>query len=159
MIVRFGSDVNVDGASTNDLLTTPRDGEVTVTGATYQDLVTFLEAGKCEGLTPGTTPVRNACRAPWTNTLDFHSGIAVPVGRFKPEFTADILNLLNLLNRNNGQVNYAAFNDLLVANSTFDAAGKYVYSVNTLARPGGVRYTRDDLRSRWQAQFGLRVRF
>jgi hypothetical protein len=56
-------------------------------------------------------------------------------------------------------VDYAAFHDLLVVNATTSATGEYSYSVNSIARPGGVRYTRDDLRSRWQAQIGLRLRF
>ena len=30
---------------------------------------------------------------------------------------------------------------------------------NAVARPGAGRYARDDLRSRWQAQMGLRLRF
>jgi hypothetical protein len=64
-----------------------------------------------------------------------------------------------LFNSSNGQVEYAAFHDLLVVNATSSATGQYSYSVNALARPGGVRYTRDDLRSRWQAQIGLRMRF
>ena len=50
----FGSDVNGDGVNTNDLLYYPREDQVIVGGGfTYQDLVTFLEAGDCTGLTPG----------------------------------------------------------------------------------------------------------
>jgi len=40
-----------------------------------------------------------------------------------------------------------------------EAAGRYAYTLNAIARPGGVRFTRDDLRSRWQVQLGLRLRF
>ena len=96
---------------------------------------------------------------PWTNGLDFHAGVNVGIARFKPEFTFDILNLINLFDSSKGQVEYAAFHDLLVVNATSSATGEYSYSVNSIARPGGVRYTRDDLRSRWQAQIGLRLRF
>jgi hypothetical protein len=96
---------------------------------------------------------------PWTNGLDFHTAVNAALGRFKPEFTFDILNLINLFDSSKGQVEYAAFHDLLVANATASATGEYTYSVNSIARPGGVRYTRDDLRSRWQAQMGLRLRF
>ena len=40
-------------------------------------------------------------------------------------------------------------------------SGRYVYSLNTPARPGftGDRFARDDLRSRWQAQLGVRYSF
>ena len=154
----YGSDVNGDGSSTNDLLYYPRETEVTVTNGTYQDLVTFLEAGECEVVTPGSIVKRNTCRGPWVNSLDFRAAVDVPIGRFRPEFTVDVLNLLNLFDSSNGQVQYAAFNDLLVANAT-ETAGRYNYSLNTVARPGAVRYARDDLRSRWQAQIGLRLRF
>jgi hypothetical protein len=155
----FGTDVNNDGSSTNDLLYYPREGEVTITNGTYQDLVNFLEAGGCSDLEPGQIVTRNTCRMPWTNTLDFHAGVDVPIGRFRPEFTFDLQNLLNLFDRSWGQVEFAQFNDILVTNATIAPDGQYSYSLNAPARPGGVRYTRDDLRSRWQAQLGFRLRF
>ncbi len=155
----FGSDVNGDGASTNDLLFYPRDGDVAFSAGTYQELAAFLDAGNCKDVVPGVIVTRNSCRMPWTNGLDFHTAVNVALGRFKPEFTFDILNLINLFDSSKGQVEYAAFHDLLVANATASATGDYTYSVNAIARPGGVRYTRDDLRSRWQAQMGLRLRF
>lgn len=154
----YGSDVNNDGSTTNDLLYYPFENEVTITNGTYQDLVNFLEGGDCEGVVPGAIVTRNSCRVPWVNQLDFHTGVAVPIGRFRPEFTVDILNLINLFDSSRGQILYAPFNDLLVVNAT-ETAGRYNYSLNGVARPGGVRFTRDDLRSRWQAQFGLRMRF
>ena len=155
----FGSDVNLDGASTNDLLFYPREGDVGFSTGTYQELATFLEAGNCTDVVPGAIVTRNSCRMPWTNGLDFHAGVNANIGRWKPEFTFDILNLINLFDSSKGQVEYAAFHDLLVANAVATPAGDYTYSVNSIARPGGVRYTRDDLRSRWQAQMGLRLRF
>jgi hypothetical protein len=155
----FGSDVNLDGASTNDLLFYPRDGDVAFSTGTYQELATFLEAGNCTDVVPGAIVTRNSCRMPWTNGLDFHAAVNANIGRWKPEFTFDILNLINLFDSSKGQVEYAAFHDLLVANAVASPTGDYTYSVNSIARPGGVRYTRDDLRSRWQAQIGLRLRF
>ena len=124
---------------------------------TYADLVTFLEGGDCKGA-PGSIYARNSCRMPFVHDLDFRAAVNVPVGRFKPEFTVDVLNLMNLFDRTQGQVLYAAFNDLLVANGS-EAAGKYTYAINSVARPNAVRFSRDDLRSRWQAQVGLRLRF
>ena len=154
----FGSDVNNDGSSTNDLLYYPRADEVTLTNATYDQLVEFLEGGGCQDVVPGAIVTRNSCRAPWLNNLDFRAAVDVPIGRFRPEFTVDVLNLLNLFDSSAGQVLYAPFSDLLVTTAT-ETAGRYNYTLNAIARPGGVRFTRDDLRSRWQAQFGLRLRF
>ena len=65
---------------------------------------------------------------------------------------------MNLFDSSDGQVLYAPFSDLLVTTAT-EAAGRYNYTLNAIARPGGVRFTRDDLRSRWQVQIGLRLRF
>jgi hypothetical protein len=153
----FGSDVNNDGSSTNDLLYYPREGEVTITNATYAELVEFLEGGNCD-IEPGEIVRRNSCRVPWVNTLDFRGAVEVPIGRFRPEFTVDVLNMLNLFDSSAGQVLYAPFSDLLVTAAT-DVNGRYNYTLNAVARPGGTRLTRDDLRSRWQAQIGMRLRF
>ena len=67
----FGSDVNLDGASTNDLLFYPRDGDVSFSVGTYQELATFLDAGDCSDVAPGTIVKRNTCRMPWTNGARF----------------------------------------------------------------------------------------
>ena len=155
----FGSDLNGDGVTTNDLLYYPRESEVVVGGGfTYQDLVNFLQAGDCKGLTPGTIFLRNSCQMPFVHSLDFRTAVDVPFGRFRPEFTVDVLNLLNLFDRTLGQVQYAGFNDLLVVTAN-ESGGKYNYTLNSVARPGAVRFSRDDIRSRWQAQIGLRLRF
>ena len=156
----YGTDVNGDGSTFNDLLWYPNEGDVTFTSAgTYQDMVNFLEAGDCEHLTPGEIVKRNTCRVPAVNTLDFRTAVDVPLGKFRPEFTWDVLNLLNLFDSSKGQVLYAPFNDLIPINAASTTAGQYTYTVNAIALPGGVRYTRDDLRSRWQMQFGLRFKF
>jgi hypothetical protein len=156
--LNYGSDVNGDGGSTNDLLFYPRADQVNMTNFTYDDLVNFLEAGDCDDVVPGAIVKRNSCRLPFVNTLDFRAAVEVPVGRFRPEFTVDVLNLLNLFDSSKGQVYYVPFGDLLVANAT-ETAGKYNYSLNSVARPGATRFSRDDLRSRWQAQLGMRLRF
>ena len=73
-----------------------------------------------------------------------------------------VLNLLNLFDKNSGEVYYAAFNDILAVRyaGVNAATGKYVYDISPLkASTFGNGFTRDDLRSRWQAQWGLRVRF
>jgi hypothetical protein len=155
----FGSDVNNDGSSFNDLFYYPNANEVTMLGGfTYQNLVDFIEAGNCSDVVPGAIVKRNTCRAPFVHTLDFRAAVDVPIGRFRPEFTVDVLNLLNLFDRANGQIYYAAFNDLVVNTATV-TGGQYNYSLASGAQPGAARYARDDLRSRWQAQLGLRLRF
>ena len=156
-----GSDVNGDGTRGNDLLYVPRDAdEVRITGGAYGDLLRFLTDG-CD-VTPGAIAPRNACRGPWTHALDFHAGVDVPLGRNEVEFFLDVRNLVNAFNRAGGLVEFAYFGNLQPVRSSVDpATGGYVYDLNTPARPGfgGDRFTRDDLRSRWQAQVGLRYSF
>jgi hypothetical protein len=155
----FGSDLNRDGGPFNDLLYYPRESEVTVGGgSSYQDLVNFIEGGECSDLAVGTIIPRNVCRLPFVHNLDFRAAVNVPVGRFKPEFTVDVLNLLNLFDRTQGQVLYTSFNDIPAVNVT-ESGGKYAYTLNAVAKPAAFRFSRDDLRSRWQAQIGLRLRF
>jgi hypothetical protein len=162
----FGIDANGDGSTTNDLLFYPTADQVNVvtSGSTYQDLVNFLEAGDCDGLAPGSIVKRNSCRMPFVHTLDFRAAVNVPFGRFRPEFTVDVLNLLNLFDSSAGQVEYAAFNDILVTTTqptgvAVETAGKYNYNLSNVTRGTQTRFSRDDLRSRWQAQLGLRLRF
>ena len=156
-----GSDVNGDGTRGNDLLYVPRDAaEVRVTGGAYGDLMRFLTDG-CD-VAPGAIAPRNACRGPWTHALDFHVGVDVPFGRNEVEFFLDVRNLVNAFNRAGGLVEFAYFRNLQPVRSSVDPeTGGYVYDLNTPARPGfgGDRFTRDDLRSRWQAQVGLRYSF
>ncbi len=156
-----GSDGNGDGTRGNDLLYVPRDaGEVIVTDGSFDDLLRFLTDG-CD-VTPGAIVPRNACRGPWTYALDFHVGVDVPVGRNEVELFLDVQNLVNAFSSATGLVEFAFFQNLQPVRSSVDPeTGRYVYSLNTPARPGftGDRFTRDDLRSRWQAQLGLRYSF
>jgi hypothetical protein len=46
-----------------------------------------------------------------------------------------------------------------IASPTVNAAGQMVYNLTNITRATYVKYDRDDLRSRWQGQIGLRVRF
>ena len=109
----------------------------------------FLSAG-CD-VTPGTIVPRNACRGPWIYSLDFRLGVDIPWGPNEVELFLDVRNLVNAFDARNGLVEFAFFQNIQPVRS----------SVNTPARPGftGDRYARDDLRSRWQAQLGVRYSF
>jgi hypothetical protein len=81
----YETDLNRDGGAFNDLLYYPRESEVTLlNGLTYQDLVSFLESGNCDGLAAGEIVKRNACRVPVSHSLDFRTAVNVPIGRFRP---------------------------------------------------------------------------
>ena len=167
----YSSDANGDVRGTNDLLYFPTASDtITYTNGTYQDLLTFVNAEECLSDFIGRIHERNACRAPWINTFDVKFNFGVPVRKAKVELTWDILNLLNLIDPDSGVLRYANFNDLLLVTPVISPATspQINYNLNNLfITENGVRrlqtpeeqYTRNDLLSRWQMQFGVRVRF
>jgi hypothetical protein len=160
----FGSDVNGDGRTTNDLLYIPTQSDaITYRNGTYGDLLAFVNAEECLAKFIGRIHERNACRAPWINTFDVKFNFGIPVRRARVELTWDILNVLNLIDHEAGSLEYPLFNDLLVVRP--DITGNQInYNLQNLF-DNGVRltpeqmFTRNDLLSRWQMQFGVRVRF
>jgi hypothetical protein len=175
--LNFSNDVNGDGRGTNDLLYLPRDqNDVILRNGTTNPAdqaridryFAFLNSDPCYSDALGQIHERNTCRAPWINTFDFRVAVNIPTGnRAKVELTFDLLNLINRFSSDSGLLEYANFNDILVNSfQGVDAAtGKYIYNIATVTNvdangnPTFVKYTRDDLKSRWQGQFGLRVRF
>ncbi len=73
-----------------------------------------------------------------------------------------VLNFLNLLDSNWGWHYFPNFNSpTTLRYGGIDAAtGKEIINVSTIADPNFLgTFTRDDLRSRWQAQWEARIRF
>jgi hypothetical protein len=162
----FNRDVNGDARGTNDLLYIPAsatDGGFTYTGGSYNDLLTFVQADSCLKDYIGKIIPRNACRAPWTNTLDGKIAVALPFKRVKAEITLDALNLINLFDSKGGLFQYASFNQLqiigTVPTSVTATAPFAGYNLSTLTSSTFTKFFRDDLRSRWQLQLGGRIRF
>ena len=162
----YSQDVNGDVRTTNDLLFIPSSpDQVTFTNGTYNDFLTFINSDKCMADFIGRIQERNACRSPWMNTFDARLNVGLPFKRVKAEITWDVLNVINLFDRNNGLIRWANFNDLLVVRPTFDATtGKATYNIASLFSNGVLQtpqqlMVRDDLKSRWQMQLGARVRF
>jgi hypothetical protein len=164
-MVYSNSDVNGDGRNANDLVYLPAATDaLTYTGGTYNDLLNFLSGGDgCLADYVGQIIPRNACRAPWTNTLDAKFKVELPYRRFRTEVTLDVLNLVNLIDRQKGLITYQSNNNLvqpgaIPANPTATSPVTG-YNITTLVSPTFTRFLRDDLRSRWQLQLGARVRF
>jgi hypothetical protein len=158
---RYFNDVNVDAGSTNDLAYIPASAsDIVLRNGTYEQLAAFIGAGDCSDLPSGGINPRNICRSPWTNNLDFRAAFDVPFGRYKAEFEFALLNMINLFDSDNGLIDYASFNGVAIASAAVDAAtGKWAYTLSNEVLGTVPRYTRDDLRSRWQGQFGFRFRF
>ena len=87
----------------------------------------------------------------------------VPLGQSKRklEFTADVLNLLNLFNSDWGKFDFTPNQSIapIRYGGTDAATGKPIYDISTITSPTFSKLTLDDLRSRWQAQIGARFRF
>ena len=163
----FSSDANLDGRTTNDLLFVPATADqVNVINGTWAQLDAFLSSDDSTKNFRGRIMPRNAGRSKRNNSLNFRYAVNVPTrGKTRVELTMDVFNLLNLLNSDKGWVFYPNFGGPTLIQvsgvSSVDVNAKYTYNLNTITAPTFTTgaLTRDDLRSRWQAQWGLRVRF
>jgi hypothetical protein len=161
----YAFDYNGDARGTNDLLYIPASTSepYAYSSGTFADLMTFVNSEQCLADFIGRIHERNACRAPWLNTLDFRLNVGLPFKRVKAEITWDVLNMINLFDSQDGLYRYAFFNDLLVVRPSFSGSN-ITYDLRNLFVDGDLRtpdeqYTRDDLKSRWQMQLGARIRF
>ena len=156
-------DVNGDNRGLNNLLYIPASPtELQFTGGTYQDFINFINADECLAQYIGEIIPRNACRAPWTNTLDFRVNLQLPYRRVKGEITLDVLNLINLFDSGSGLQEYMSFGQLSLfqpINTVTATSPLQGYNITAITAPTFQRFLRDDLRSRWQMQLGARLRF
>lgn len=158
----YNGDFNGDGRTGNDLMYVPaaNDPLVVFINGTAQDFENFVARDKGLQNSRGRILERGASRTPWTDQLDFRGSVGIPVQKIKLEFTFDILNVLNLFNKDWGVIDFATFNDLNpIAAPTIDSQGRMIYNLANITNPATAKFDRDDLRSRWQGQLGLRVRF
>jgi hypothetical protein len=160
--VLFNTDVNADGTIGNDLIYVPANvNEVVVRNGTPEQLEAFIANDPGLAANRGRIVPRNASRSPWTDTLDFRAALNVPWGRRKVELTLDMLNLINLINSEKGRFTFTSNQNISpIQYGGIDAAtGLPIYNIATIASPTFNKFSTDDLRSRWQAQVGLRLRF
>jgi len=162
--VLFNTDVNADGTVGNDLLFVPASvNDVVVRGGTPEQLEAFIAGDEGLSANRGSIVPRNASRTPWTNSLDFRLALQIPFnsGKRRVELTVDVLNLLNLFDSSWGKFEFTTNQNIApIRYAGIDSAtGKPIYDIATLASPTFTKFITDDLRSRWQAQFGARVRF
>ncbi len=165
----FNGDANGDGVTNNDLMFIPSSQDQVIVysstsgqTATWDQLNAFLNSTYAKDYRGKIAP-RMAAHAQWMNQLDFRYAITVPTWKeTKAEVTIDVFNFLNLLNNSWGWQYFGNFPAVTsIGYGGQDAAtGKMRYNLATINSPTfqGV-FTRDDLRSRAQAQIGLRWRF
>jgi hypothetical protein len=158
-------DVNGDNRGFNDLEYIPTSSDnLTYLGGTYQDYLNFLnKTDSCLAGYVGTIIPRNACRTPWTNTLDGRFAVELPFKRYRTQVTLDAFNLINLFNRKKGIVQYVPFGQLeqpgVIPSTITPSSPLTGYDIRTVVNPNFQAFSIDDLRSRWQLQLGVHVRF
>jgi hypothetical protein len=178
----IGGDPNHDGTTNNDLLFVPAGGASGLilcpsnaktptptapcgTGITPLDSSTFSNFIASTGLDPNKSQIlkRNIINQPWTRRLDFHYELALPQYRsLRLLVTTDVLNVFNLLDRNNGVENFVSFGTYKPVNyvSQDAATNKPIYrEAFTGALTPGAQYSTANIASRWQGRLGLRLNF
>ncbi|MDQ6870524.1 MAG: carboxypeptidase regulatory-like domain-containing protein [Gemmatimonadota bacterium] len=134
----YGSDINGDGSTANDLVYVPTDARVAseilfqqngnLTPAMQADsLEAFISAHECLNSQRGKIMLRNSCRTPWTKFMNTSVRQSLPTLRgHNLILQLDIFNFLNLLNKNWGAQDLGSSNSpsLLTRRSAVAAPGQ-----------------------------------
>ena len=164
----FGTDVNGDGQSSNDLLYIPASGDEVIIQNSARQVVpysVFADYLRGAGLDPnaGRAMERYEATEPWTRQLDLHYELGLPAfSGFSTILTADVVNMLAMIDKDYGNVEYVPNQNFSpITYAGLDAAtGKPIYRerFNGALDPGS-QYSLATDRSRWQARLGVRVTF
>jgi len=164
----FGTDVNGDGQSSNDLIYIPANGnEIIVQNSAgqvvdYSLLANYLEYAGLSS-TAGRAMDRYEASEPWARQLDFHYELGLPaISGFRSMLTADVSNILAMIDNEYGNVRYVSNQNFspVTYRGIDQATGKPIYRerFNGALTPGS-QYSVATDRSRWQARLGVRVSF
>ncbi len=155
--------INQDNYYGNDLLYVPAGpNDVEITNGTWAQLDAFISSEECLNSKRGGIAERNDCDAPWFHTLDIHIAQDIPIKGTNLQFTFDILNFMNLLDKEAGSRSYASFNTLTpIAYEGINDAGKPIYTLSRVITDpeNNNKYDLHSLSSRWRAKWGIRWTF
>lgn len=141
----------------NDLFYVPSGpDDVIIQNGTWEDLDAFIKSQPCLDSSRGSVAKRNCADGPWSSSLDLRVAQEIPVGFGNLQVTLDLLNLANLLDRDNGLVRYVNFGTFTVASYNETADGQVVYELGNLDQD---LFAIDNERSRWRAKLGVRWTF
>lgn len=100
----------------HDLMYVPATAEdVIVTGGTWEQLDAFISSDPDLDRFRGGIVERNTSQAPRSHSLDLRLAQDIPVGKGNLELTFDVLNLVNLLDEESGQLKFVQFNTVTPA--------------------------------------------
>ncbi|KFN44968.1 TonB-dependent receptor [Arenimonas oryziterrae] len=172
----FGNDANGDGngnsGQRNDLFYIPNGNVAYSAGSSAQDIAAFnayIDSNEYLSRHKGEVAGRNGDRAPFVNQIDVRISQKFPLfAGMDSELFLDIQNFGNLLNKDWGLIEQAAFpSNVQVANfAGVNASGQYVYDVSRFYNESTGAITAPTLQlqdvagqSRWSAQIGFRINF
>ncbi len=152
-VPRDRADIAIDGNGAAAGVGTPAQQD-----SAYALLDTFIQSMPCLREQRGRISARNSCRNPWFGTLNARVTKAFPTGAGQSfELTADVYNVLNLVNPQWGLSRYdgLTFATPLLALRGYDATnGRGIYEVRQPPRN-----QIEDFTSRWQVELSLRYVF
>jgi hypothetical protein len=161
---QVSNDINADGTAGNDNIYIPRDaadislsGDAGAQATAFTRLDSLITANACLSEQRGRIMERNSCRNPWINTLNARLAAFIPLPGQSLEISADLFNLLNLLDGGWGlEKRTSQFETAtLLRAAGFDAANNR--PIYALSFP---RFNDPELnRSRWRLQLGARYSF
>ena len=157
------TDANGDGVGGNDAVYVPRNGADMsfTTSADSAGYFARINSEACLAENKGHILPRNTCRDPWVNIFNARLAKVIPtVGGQSIELSADIFNLLHLVNHDWGQVRTtsggAGFeNETMLRQTAYNTAlqrGVYQLFTRLPNRP-------NQNASRWQIQLGAKYIF
>lgn len=174
----YNGNANADTRFDNDLVYVPNEAsEIVLVTDNWDALDAFIASEPSLSDARGDVVRRNTARAPRVNLLDLQVTQEIAtVGGQRFELTANLLNVLNVLNEDWGEVQYALNNAVRLLNFygyvepddvgttvdgrtlTADDVGKPVIGFNA-AEDREALFSTAPLSSRWQLQLGVRYVF
>lgn len=137
------------------------DPNISPEGLSYEQIMEYVSAAGLEGYAGGFAP-KGTGTSPWVNTLDFQFQQEIPglVEGHKGIFYVTINNLLNMIDRSQGQVlrqNYT--NKALVDFGGLDSEGRYIYEEPFSGFDNANWDTFETEESTWRMKIGVKYRF
>jgi hypothetical protein len=163
----YAGDANADGQRFNDLVYVPADeNDVVIEDGSWDVLDRFISEFDDLSDARGSVVERNSARISWQNILDLQLAQEIQTVRGqRVEITANVLNVLNLLNSDWGQRQFLQFDNVSIWDfGGYAEDGRPVISfsderLNEIIDDRDSLYSTDDLGSRWQLQLGVRYTF
>lgn len=126
--------------------------------------IEWLESDKYAKNHRGQYAPRNSCSAPWENRIDLHFAqdffLVKQIKGSKFQFTFDIINFANMLNKKWGANYSSAYNVTPVQYGTYDPSdAKMKRTINGFVYNGYNEPNKNNIFSRWHGQVGFKLIF